>query len=129
MIIKLTVKDNDFTMLIEEFCENLFEKLCFNTRDYDDPLELYQAIKATDEIRKIIFDDEPKNLTDEVKTILKAKVFMEWASFIDSTDVKESTKEYLKKEFRCSFSYTFKDRWENGENVYYFTHGQKFLTQ
>lgn len=129
MIIKLTVKDNDFTALIETFCENLFEKLCFNTRDYDDPTELYQALKASDEIRRIIFDDEPKNLTDEVKTILKAKVFLEWCTFLDTLDKPESTKEYLKKEFRCSFSYTFKDRWENGENVYYFTHGQKFLTQ
>lgn len=134
MIIKMTVHDNDHTQLIERFADKLYNRIYFSPvprraskeASIEEQLEL---IHTEREIQKLLNPNITERLTVEDKTLLKAAVFLNWCDFVDSCSKKDSTKEYLKKNFRVSISYTFKDRWENSEAVYYFTTGQKWLSQ
>ena len=132
MIIRMTLNDNDFTQKIERFAKNLFDRLywakdvSFYDNDYS---KWYQAYKAQEELQKLLNPNITDSLTDEDKIAIKAKVFLEWWDFVDGLNFKEDTKKYLKKDFECSISYDFKDKWENGEVVYYFTTNQKYITQ
>lgn len=132
MIIRMTLNDNDFTQEIERFAKNLFDRLywakdaSFYDNDYS---KWYQVYKAQEELQKLLNPNITDSLTDEDKITIKAKVFLEWWDFVDGLNFKEDTKKYLKKDFECSISYDFKDKWENGEVVYYFTTNQKYITQ
>ena len=132
MIIRMTLNDNDFTQEIERFAKNLFDRLywrkdvSFYDNDYN---KWYQAHKVQEELQRLLNPNITDSLTDEDKTAIKAKVFLEWWDFVDGLNFKEDTKKYLKKDFECSISYNFKDKWENGEVVYYFTTNQKYITQ
>lgn len=132
MIIKITVKDNDFTQQLEQFAKELFKRLWL-TKDLEyfngDRLKWLEAFDAQEEIRKLLNPNITEVLTDEDKTVIKAKVFLEWCDFVDKLQKSDHTKKYLKDNFRCSVSFHFIDRWENGEAVYYFTTNQKFVTQ
>lgn len=138
MIIRMTLSDNDFTQEIEKFAKNLFDRLywgkdvSFYDNDYN---KWYQAYKVQEELQKLLNPNITDSLTDEDKTTIRAKVFLEWWDFVDGLNFKkystdeERLKKYLKKDFECSIGYDFKDKWENGEVVYYFTTNNKYITQ
>lgn len=130
MIIKMTVNDNDFTQSLENFCENLFVKLCFR----QDPKEITDETiskhyETQREVLRILNPNITSELTDEDKLVIRFVVFEVWCNHIDEQNMSEHTKKYLKDNFKCSVSFDFKDEWENGEAVYYFTTNQKWITQ
>lgn len=138
MIIRLTLGDNDHTDKLERFANNLFNKLFWDSRlkmDYDKLKEQYSRDAILDmfreerKIQDILNPNITESLTTEQKGVLKSATILCWNSFVDSLDIEISTKEYLKKNFKVSFSFSFKDKWENGEVVYYFTTAQKWLSQ
>lgn len=133
MIIRMTVEDNDFTEMLENFAENLQEFLYQETKSSlkdNYSLEIFHTLLETeDAIRNTMWADSMKEVAEEGKTLLKARLHIMWGKYVDSTEKEDRTKEYLKRDFDCSFGFTFEDKWENGEAVYYFTHAQKWISQ
>ena len=138
MIIRLTLGDNDFTDKLERFADNLFSRLFWDPRlrvNYDKLREQYSRDAILDmfteenKIQDILNPNITESLTTEQKGVLKATTILRWNSFVDSLDIDTHTKAYLKKNFKVSFSFSFKDKWENGEAVYYFTTAKKWISQ
>ena len=133
MIIRMTVDDNDFTELLENFADDL-RKLLFDETKYtyqndNNPEILRQLIETEETIRQTLWADSIKDVTDEGKTLLKARLHIMWGKYVDSGEQEDRIKDYLKKDFDCSFSFKFEDKWENGEVVYYFTGADKWISQ
>ena len=133
MIIRMTVEDNDFTEMLESFADNLQEFFYLETKtalkDNYSPEIVRTLIETEDAIRNTMWATSMKEVTDESKTLLKARLHIMWGKYIDSIEKEEIVKEYLKRNFKCSFSFNFKDKWENDEAVYYFTHAKKWISQ
>lgn len=127
MIIKMTVGDNDFTDVIENFFSNFYHRT-FKTM-YED---LYE--ETTDEIigffekdefirNKISFSTERITKDDALKLIsLLYELFRHYIRYIES-------KTYILENLKIYITYKVVDKWENGEVVYYFTSNNKFITQ
>ena len=133
MIIRMTVEDNDFTEMLEDFADNLFERLYIESslvvNEFYDPEMLHRLIEIEETIRKTMWAESMDDITDEAKTLLKAKLVSIWCKYVDSTKKEDRIKAYLKRDFTCSFSFSFEDKWENGEVVYYFTTAKKWISQ
>lgn len=135
MIFRITVNDNDFTMVLEKFADNLFDRVYW-ARDKPEmgSTEWYEKIyKPKQEVQKLMNPNITSSLTDEDKAVLRAAVFLEWCDYIDSLPVDDEmdteTKDYLIKNFEVAVSFDFTDKWENGEVIYYFTTNQKWISQ
>ena len=133
MIIRMTVEDNDYTEMLEKFADNLFEHLYIESslvlNEFYDPDTLHRLIETEETIRKTMWAESMNDITDEAKTLLKAKLVIIWGKYVDSVAKEDRIKEYLKRDFDCSFSFAFEDKWENGEVVYYFTTAKKWISQ
>lgn len=101
MIIRMTVQDNDFTGVIEDFVEKYWFELMPDTILLEKVYELWNQY------------------------LLKDFNYSEY----DDGDDDELTREYLLNNFEASLSCTFTDKWENGEVVYYFNNAHTWLTQ
>lgn len=133
MIIKMTVEDNDFTELLEDFANDLvnlfFQETKYNyENDYNTEI-LHQLIETEEIIRRTLWAESIKELTEEGKTLLKARLHIMWGKYVDSGEQEDRIKEYLKRDFKVDLSFKFEDKWENGEVVYYFTHAGKWISQ
>lgn len=129
----MTVEDNDFTELLEDFANDLRklffqETKCNYENDYN-PEILLQLIETEETIRQTLWAGSMEEVTEEGKTLLKARLHIMWGKYVDSGEQEDRVKEYLKRDFNCSFSFTFNDKWENGEVVYYFTRTDKWISQ
>ena len=130
MIIKLTVHDNDFTERVEIFAQDLFSKIYWydeqkENETIEDKLE---EINLKNKIQSLM--NEQNQLSKEDKKFICDLVKKLWEQYIDNEKYYQPhTKDYLKNNFRVNISYNFKDKWENGENVYYFTAQKVSLTQ
>lgn len=130
MIIRLTVNDNDFTQELEKFADSLFMKMleidCAEDASLEEKLN---AHKRWEEVFRLLNPNVTTQLGKEDKIFLKAALVLKWHKFVDTLQKSDHTKKYLKDNFSVSFSFQFKDQWENGEVLYYFTTAQKWLTQ
>lgn len=129
MIIRITVNDNDFTEILENFADVLFDKLYLGSGKKMD----FETSKIIMEIQSIINPNITTNITKEQSVTLRGAVFLAWCDYIDAlptTDLMtDHTKDYLKKNFEVSVGYEFTDKDENGEAVYFFTTNQKWISQ
>lgn len=133
MIIRMTVEDNDFTELLEDFANDLrkffFQETKSNYENDYNPEITLQLIETEETIRQTLWAESMKEVTEEGKTLLKARLHIMWGKYVDSGEQEDRIKDYLKKDFDCSFSFKFEDKWENGEVVYYFTGADKWISQ
>lgn len=130
MIIRLTVNDNDFTQEIEKFADDLFMKMLEIDCAEDASLtEKLNAHKRWEEVFRLLNPNITTQLSKEDKIFLKAVLVLKWHKFVDTLPKSDHTKKYLKDNFNVRVSFQFKDQWENGEVLYYFTTAQKWLTQ
>ena len=133
MIIRMTVEDNDFTELLEDFANDLrklfFQETKSNYENDYSPEILRQLIETEETIRQTLWADSVKEVTDEGKTLLKARLHIMWGGYVDSGEQEDRIKDYLKRDFKVDLSFKFEDKWENGEVVYYFTHADKWISQ
>jgi hypothetical protein len=138
MIIRMTVKDNDFSVLLEQFAENLVVNVYPKTPSKrPSMLEEIDIQNSTDwfetfyRLKKILNDDDNdilKNKDDY--NFLANCIKKSFENFLnEKTKRTNDTKEYLLKNFEVKLQYQFKDKWENGEVVYYFTTNNKFISQ
>ena len=131
MIIRMTVRDNDFTDILERFANNLLERIYYvpPMPETSNPIEWYETIvKPQIEIQKISDNDTPFTSRDDL-LLLTVKIKMVWHDFVQTLNRPSETKIYLDKHFEVDIRNKYEDCWENGEVVYYFTNAQKWISQ
>lgn len=139
MIIRMTFCDNDFTQYLEDFCVGLRDRM-FNPKfselrevnkdDYDSVEEYSQALieawdkqEAQQKTRERLMSvyNNFHTSSAEYKQICE-EVIRLWKEFAKTCDM-ERWIPYV------SIQYKLKEKWENGEVVYYWTPYDKFITQ
>lgn len=138
MIIRLTVNDNDYSTYLERFAEGLLSRLNNLPNILPDDTLVGDKLKAHKDWERTFDLINPNtttadNITEEDKQFMcdrvrKAFEFYLSKSFTKAIDAEE-TREYLALHFECSVGYDFKDMWENGEAVYYFTKANTTISQ
>ena len=131
MIIRMTVYDNDFTSLIETFAEDLYDKIYWvksMPEGYPPEDWIEKEIKPREKLKQIIDGEIGLLGTSDIKLVQDA-VFDEWSKYVDTINTHPDTKEYLKKNFESETLFTYEDKWENDEVVYYFTNARKWISQ
>lgn len=130
MIIRLTVKDNDFGDLMDDFVKNLSGKITKlpSNIEFLDGRKQFEIIKEIRKIDKLLNPNVTENHTEEEKELLIKRIKETFIEFIHSrTD--DSTAEYLIKKFEAKIINSMEDKWENGEVWYWFQHSGVFLNQ
>ena len=138
MIIRLTVNDNDYSYFLETFAEGLLSRInnlpahISSDASIEDKLQAHKDWERTFDIinpntttADNITEDDKQFMCSRVK---KAFEFYLSKSFSKDMDA-EHTREYLYSNFECSVGYDFKDMWENGEAVYYFSTANVIICQ
>jgi hypothetical protein len=132
MIIRMTVKDNSFTNLIENFADNLFDKLYFSRKkpdNVDAQTWVEDYLIPHQKVQNLLNPNIIQTLSEGEKFILCNQVYILWLNYVNDVVNERHTRDYLKTEFEVSISYTYTDTWENGEAVYYFTTHRKWFSQ
>lgn len=123
MIIKITLNDNDFGELLEGFCQSMERgyPLPCPPRDAGNDL-LIQYFQAAERWRKIYQAD---SFTPEEKAWYCDQITQAWAHRVQNYE----SRDYLIKNFECSFVDAVTGAWENGEAFYFFpgAYGAKFI--
>lgn len=140
MIIKMTVRDNDFAELLESFSKNLTMKLLTyylkNSKLPEDSIE--EKLKKSrenfdnyDRVNTILNPNTDVKLkkNSEDYNFLKNTIEKEFEEYLINKKVSKDSKEYLLNNFKVEISYEMIDKLENGEVVYYFTTQNVFITQ
>lgn len=127
MILRITVRDNDFTQELEEFAKDLelfdYAKALFKNSDsYEASLEF---LKAQDRFRELFYQTE--KYTPDLAAELCDMIKQRWELWINncmkdhpwwSDDEKVRIREYLIRDFNVKFQKSLTPKWENGEVVY-----------
>lgn len=136
MIIRITVGDNDFTYYIEQFCDNLRDRMFVmdepypERTDYGNEEEYVNAVVASfdrshamKETRYRLLDYRKKfvNGTYEYSEICN-EVQRLWKEYAENAHLETFTPD-------VSIQYSLDELDENGEVVYYFSTHDMFITQ
>lgn len=122
MIVKITVKDNDFSDLLVEFCKNFWTYTVLGVDEKD--FEFDRHIR----FRNMLNPNEERELTSDEKFALLKRIKDAFQKYI-STRKSEDTVQYLMKHLVISIQNSFTDRWENGEAVYWLQHSGAVVNQ
>ena len=120
MIIKMTVKDNDFGDILENFARNLnnrITKLPINIEE----MEWFEQL----ECMKLLTE----NHTEEEKELLIRKIKETFSTYVKDVCKDESDVDYLIGKFKVEIIESMTDKWENGEMVYWFQHSGLVINQ
>lgn len=133
MIIRLTVKDNDFSEQIEEYMKNfiLYIRELMPEQDLgDNPIfEDVYAWRLRDKRISAIFNPNITSvLTQKDKVFIINQVKKTFGFFCENR-FDTDTAEYLKKRVDVRVLSRMEDKWENGEVFYWFQHSNKFINQ
>ena len=133
MIIRMTVEDNDFTELLEDFTGDLREHFFQYTRSYlkDSSTfdNFYDIFETEEKIRRAMWAQAPDVPDNASLNALEERLHTLWDKYIDSGEQEDNEKESLKRDFKVSFGFKFEEKWENGEVIYYFTTADKWISQ
>lgn len=135
MIIKYTLKDNDFTQVIEQYLEEYGPFLAIHFRTLDDYIEFKKDVSRYGELP--INSQEQKKLKEKLTETIKQR-FKDYINSIKENsnwhtegmtakDLIES-KGYIFNNIKIEIVNSITDKWQNGEVVYYITSNMKYLT-
>lgn len=136
MIICMTLHDNDFTEMIEDFAETFLAEAFFNKSDMnfkiDERVRLFLSPSMKIDIASINCEEWEND-----KTLIQTEIINAWGKFVDklcmavndSSEDCNDTLKYLKENFCVCVQMSYIDKWENGESVYYFTSNRMCITQ
>lgn len=143
MIIKLTIKDNDFTYILSSYlskirknilcdlnliCEELHKKekqgIEINTRGFINYYEESEKVNTilNPNITEVLMNEDKKYLINRINSSFK--VYLQTYTTLD-----KSTVLYLVHGLKISFPKHIEDKWENGESVYWLQHSNNVITQ
>ena len=130
MIIKMTVNDNDFGRIMEEFGGNL----SMNVLRYPDNIETLDSsiqisiLKEINLIDRLFNPNVTEDHTEEEIQLIKKRVRESFALFVHNR-VSEDTERYLLENFQVDIIKSMEDKWENGEMFYWFQHSGVCICQ
>lgn len=124
MILKISVRDNDFSDVMEQFCEEIAAGWHHPRERKPDQAEKEKLSEWYDRsfqdgvFFRQILSELAQNVSDDNK---KRVVRIVTDSFVYFTNERwEDNAEYLQRHFICEIVDTVTDRWMNGEEYYVF---------
>lgn len=124
MIVKITVNDNDFGDVLVGFCKRFYEYVAVGVDAGDFDFSRHMRFRG------MLNPNEDKKLTEEETADLIDRIRQAFYRYISTqTRCKEDTVKYLMKNLEVNIQDTFKDRWENGEAVYWLQHSGAVVNQ
>lgn len=149
MLIRMTLKDNDFTELLETFSNDLIRKLLsfplsaekekeikeksnrIDSLNEEDSQELYafylKNFNYTTEMNNILNPNLCEKPNQEQEKVVLESVREHFKYYLESCLLEEDTKNCISSSFEVNISHSYEDRWENGEVVYYSSTNNKYL--
>ena len=140
MIIRLSLGDNDYSEELEKFATNLYtkvsiltDKICKETDDRDVKIKEHHNWERTFELFNPNCTTEA-NLNDEDKSWLSERIQLAFDYWVkgrveDGWVDADEAGYLLGKDLQVTVGFDFKDKWENGEAVYYFTTANVIINQ
>ena len=138
MIIKLTVRDNDFQKLIEHFVSD-WHFYHFNIPTVDEALgcienteELLENVRLSfdaDKFRDLINPNYKLCISEEDEKFIIDYIKRRFNKFLEAMDMEAKTKEYLIDAFDVDILSCFYDADENGESFYYLQRSGTLINQ
>ena len=116
MIIKLTFKDNDFTHILEDYTNKIFDITYFNS--------ISEFTEFKNNIKKYENDILTRTEIQELKEMLEKQIRKNCKKYLE----KQNSSDYLIRALEVKIVKAIEDKWHNGEVVYYFTSNMKYLT-
>ena len=123
MVIRITLKDNDFTDMLERFAK----KIAFGYPiSEDENNDIHSILENKDKYNKAL-SLSSDDLTITEKNWIRDSIIYAWSQFVgkDSKD-----RDYLINNFECNLMSSMVGEWENGETVYVFptSYSAKYIT-
>lgn len=132
MILKMTLCDNDYTFVIEQFSKKLLDRIYWwydKPEDMDFDSWYLNTVLPKKQVQKVL-NSNNNSISKEDLALIYRLVREEWIKFINDMSLNNNkTSEYLKDNFQVSQALSFNDEWENGEAVYYFVTDQQYCTR
>ena len=127
MIIRLTVRDNDFGEVMDDFVKqlpNILTKLPKGIEKLESKkqLEIVKELDCIDRLLRI------GDLSNEEKDIVVKRIEKVFCEFVHDVTC-ESIAKYLIKNLDVRTINVMEDKWENGEVWYWFQHSGAWLNQ
>ena len=113
MIIRITINDNDFTHRLENISMGLMAKVSKNfldKKDCDGYMKFYNL--ANPNITEKLTKEQKKFMIDAVSSTI--------STIAKKTETPDHAK-YIEDNLKISIVDSYKDKWENGEVLYYFS--------
>ena len=128
MIIRFTVNDNDYKEVIEKFFnKGLYLMLGYVKKgltDSEHDMTLYVRYSTLiDKYCKMIQDGKPFIINDANDLVFMLKDA--FSKYLD--EINFEAKDYLKENLDISIVDSVKDKWENGEVLYFFPMHDKYI--
>lgn len=117
MVIKFTVRDNDYWRVMDSF-SNLFSSA----------LARELPNEESDRVFKLLNPNLTKSYTEEDKTFLITEIKKMFKNFVESR-VDAEASEYLTDNFEVEIITSVEDKWENDEMYYWFQHSDTVINQ
>lgn len=135
MIIEYTLKDNDYTQVIEQYLEEYGPFLAIFFSTIDEHIEFKKDIARYDNLKNN--SPEQKELKSKLTKTLKQKFKAYINSIAENSNwntgaitAKEliDSRPYILKNIKIKIVHSITDKWQNDEVVYYFTSNMKYIT-
>lgn len=130
MIIKLTVNDNDFGILIDSFMDNLSSRIIDFPKDleaWEDKNKQYEYIMNVRKVSKLMNPNVSEKHSKEDKEIIIDKVKESFGRYVGEKEPDKA--KYLIDKLEVKIINSMMDKWENGEVWYWFQHSGKYINQ
>lgn len=130
MIIRLSLDDNDYGILMDSFVRSLPERITRIPENVEwlgseKQSDIIKDIRKTD---KLLNPNVTENHTEEEKDFLRKRITDAFVEFAYATSDAEIAK-YLEKSFHVEIVESMEDKCENGEAWYWFQHSRAYLNQ
>lgn len=131
MIIRLTVKDNDFNDIMKGFIREFPLGITSLPNNISD-LEMQESLKLLEKMnyidRILLNPNKTEHCTEEDKAIIIEQIKKSFTEFVN-TRISDYYAKYLINNFEVEIIKSMEDKWENGEVWYWFQHSGSFLNQ
>lgn len=142
MIIKYTFHDNDFTQVIEKYLDECGPYYYFNfptklawdrfneySKKYNDAIDKYDEYTLSkEELKEIKKELEVMLKANFIQYITNIKPNSNWYTTGMTAERLQKNKEYIFNNIEIKIVKSIPDQWENGEIVYYYSHGDSYIT-
>ena len=128
MIIKITVKDNDFRSLMMKFIKIMFDPIYEDCES--DNVKVAEHLKSA-KIFSYTKSDSEVVLTPQIKEEIKTYITEQFVKYLEVKCDKTfaDTKQYLMDNFEVSIHNYLMDYNENGECFYWLQHSNTIINQ